>query len=124
MHLFRLRRLLPQARAMAVAGVAWSHRGTVVRLGDLGRRVPGMIADGRLDELPTHARALLALDSAFPTDVRVRIRDLDDGTVTLRGAPDPQVVTTASQVLRKVPAIQHVHTEEGDRSVPAVAVQV
>jgi hypothetical protein len=114
-----IRRLFRQFGAMTVASFAWKHRGTVLRAVDLAKRAPTLVRDGRTDELKTEARALVALDSAVPTDTTVRISGVDSGTVSLRGEPAGAAAEAARRALVSVPAISDVRTD--DRGQPTAA---
>jgi hypothetical protein len=106
-----LRRLVPQIGFMTVAGFAWNHRGTVVRLGDLALRAPRLVRDDGTAELASHARAVLALDAAMPTDMSVRISGIENGSVTLHGDPGGHAVSAATEVLCKVKGVTDVRTD-------------
>ena len=106
-----VRRLVPQLGLLTVAKLAWGHRGTVVRLGDLAVRVPTLVRDGRTDDLALEARSVLALDAAMPTDTGVRISGLGDGTVLLRGDPGAASVQAARDALCRIGAIGDVRTD-------------
>jgi hypothetical protein len=109
-----IRRLVRKVGAFTIASAAWQHRGTVLRAVDLAKRVPTLVRDGRTDELKIEARALVALDSAVPTDTTLRISGVEDGTVSLRGAPAGPAAEAARQALVSVPAINDVRTDDRD----------
>ncbi len=106
-----VRRLVPQLGLLTVARLAWGHRGTVVRLGDLATRVPTLVRDGRTDDLALEARSVLALDAALPTDTAVRISALGEGTVLLRGSPSPASIQSARDALCGIGPIGDVRTD-------------
>jgi len=115
MKLFR--RLVPQIGLMTVAGFAWRHRGTVVRVGDLARQVPKLVNENGTAELGSHARAVLALDAALPTDTSVRISGIDNGSVTLRGDPGGHALDVATTALCDLPNVSDVRTDGATHDV-------
>ena len=112
-----VRRLVPQLGLMTVARLAWRHRGTVVRMGDLATRVPSLVRDGRTGDLGLEARSVLALDSAMPTDTSVRISGIDNGSVTLRGDPGGHALDVATTALCDLPNVSDVRTDGATHDV-------
>jgi hypothetical protein len=96
---------------MTVAGFAWRHRGSVVRLADVVAKTPRMLREDGTTELAQHAKALLALDQTMPTDMDVRISGIENGTITLAGDPGPQAVAAAKDALCKVAGVTDVRTD-------------
>jgi hypothetical protein len=80
-----IRHVFRQIGAMAIATFAWQHRGSTVRTFDLARRLPLLVQSGRWRDALTEAKAIIALDEAFPTRTDVRIAGVDDGSMLLRG---------------------------------------
>jgi hypothetical protein len=110
-----IRRLVRKVGAFTIASWAWQHRGSVVRAADLARRAPTLVRDRRTDELTTEARAVLALDSAVPTDTSVRISGVEQGTVTLKGHPAGPGADAARKALVTLPAVVDVRTDDVDQ---------
>jgi len=110
-----IRRLIRKAGTFTIATWAWQHRGSVLRAADLAKRAPTLVKDKRTDELTTEARAVLALDSAVPTDTSVRISGIDQGTVTLKGHPAGPAADAARKVLVTLPAVVDVRTDDVDQ---------
>ena len=110
-----IRRLVRKVGAFSIASFAWQHRGSVVRALDLARRSPTLVRDGRTDELTAEARAVLALDSAVPTDTSVRISGIEHGTVTLKGHPAGPGVDAAREALVSLAVVNDVRTDDTDQ---------
>ena len=96
---------------MTVAGFAWRHRGTVVRMADLVAKAPRMLREDGTTELAQHAKALLALDAALPTEMGVRISGIENGSVTLAGDPGPKALASAKDALCEVSGVTDVRTD-------------
>ena len=114
-----IRRLVPELGFLTVAGFAWNHRGTVLRLVDLARDTPRLVREGDAQSLVQHGRLLYELDRALPADLRVRLSGVDGGSVTLAGDPGPEALARATEVLRGAHGITDVRT---DGSTHPVAV--
>jgi hypothetical protein len=114
-----LRRLVPEIGFLTLAGVAWSHRGTVVRLVDLAMDTPRLVRERDSETLVQHGRLLYELDRAMPTEMRDRLSGVDHGSVTLAGDPGPQALARATEVLCGTHGITDVRT---DGSTHPVAV--
>jgi hypothetical protein len=106
-----LRRLVPEIGFLTVAGMAWNHRGTVLRLVDLARDAPRLVRERDTDGLLQHGRLLYELDRAMPTDLRVRLSGVDQGQVTLAGDPGPEALARATQVLCGTHGVVDVRTD-------------
>lgn len=107
-----MRRLFRHAGLMAVASWAWHHRGSVARGLDLVKRVPQLLREGRTSDLTAEARAVAALDGALPTDMKVRISGIDDGSVLLRGQPSGDGLAAARSALTSLPNVVDVRTDD------------
>ena len=106
-----LRRLVPQIGLMTVAGFAWHHRGTVLRVADLAMRAPRLLREEGTHELGQHAKAILALDQAMPTELGVRISGIENGSITLAGDPGPKALAAAKDALCEVSGVTDVRTD-------------
>jgi hypothetical protein len=107
-----IRRLFRHAGSMAVLSWAWHHRGSVARGLDLAKRAPQLLRDGRASDLTAEARAIAALDGALPTDTKVRISGIDDGSVLLRGQPSGDELAAARAALTSLPHVVDVRTDD------------
>ena len=117
-----IRRLVPQFGVMAVAKLAWGHRGTVVRLGDLVLKAPRLVQDGGTSELAIHARAVLALDAAAPTNTDVRVSGIDNGSLTLQGDPGGKALAAVTDALCTVKGVTDVRTDGTSHAAVDTAV--
>jgi hypothetical protein len=108
-----LKRLLPQIGSLTLIGVAWRHRASIIRVADLARHAPQHLLDGHPQELATEARAVLALDAALPESSNVRIRGVENGTVSLRGqGPVGHDLETARDTLLSVMMLVDVDSDD------------
>jgi hypothetical protein len=112
-----LRRLVPEIGFLTVVGFAWNHRGTVARLADLALDAPRLVKEGDTRSLVQHGRLLYELDRAMPTDTRVRLSGVDQGSVTLAGDPGPQALARATEVLCGTHGITDVRTDGANHPV-------
>jgi hypothetical protein len=117
-----VRRLVPELGLLTVAGTAWSHRGTVLRLADLATEVPRLLREEGVDGVVRHGRVVVALDRAMPADLGVRISGLADGSVTLAGDPGPEEVSAATEALCRVRGVTDVRTDGTSHPVEARVV--
>ena len=106
-----IRRLVPEVGFLTAAGLAWNHRGTVVRLVDLALDSPRLMREDGPAGIGRHGRLLLALDRALPTATGVRISGVDDGSVTLAGDPGPVALARATEALCGLPGVVDVRTD-------------
>jgi hypothetical protein len=67
-----LRRLVPELGYLAVARLAWGHRGTVVRAGDLLLELPSVVQEKGVTGVVDAGRELVRLDRTRPTDMTFR----------------------------------------------------
>ena len=112
-----LRRFVPQLGFFTVAGLAWNHRGTLVRAVDLALDVPRVVREDGANGVAQRSRLLLRLDQTMPTDMKVRISGLDDGSVTLAGDPGPKALARATEALCGVRGVTDVRTDGSDHPV-------
>jgi hypothetical protein len=106
-----IRSTLRQIGTLTVATWVWHHRGSALRVVDMGMRAPQMVRDNQVQEALIEARAIVALDGPLPTDTTIRISGVDAGTVTLRDDLDPSTLDLASQTLLKISDVLDVRTD-------------
>jgi hypothetical protein len=105
----QLSRILSELGAVTLAGWAWRHRATLVRGGELALlHAPAQLVHGRIDELTTEAKAVMALDEDLGDDLNVRIHQVADHTLALRGGIDEETAGTAREALGTVSSIDKV----------------
>lgn len=114
-----LRRFVPRFGFLTVAGLVWNHRGTAVRLVDLALDTPRLVREDGTAGVARHGRVLLELDRALPTDMKVRVSGVDDGSVTLAGDPGPKALSRATEALCRVRGVVDVRTDGATHPVVA-----
>jgi hypothetical protein len=112
-----LRRLVPELGFVTVAGMAWSHRGTVRRAVDLALDAPRLVREDGVKGLVEHGRLLYELDRAMPTAMGVRVSGLADGSVTLAGDPGAKALARATEALCRVRGVTDVRTDGSSHPV-------
>jgi hypothetical protein len=105
---------VPRVGFLTVAGLAWNHRGTVVRLVDLAVASPRLVREDGMSGVARHGRALFELDRALPTATDVRISGMEHGSVTLAGDPGGPALARATEALCSVPGVVDVRTDGTD----------
>jgi hypothetical protein len=110
-----IRRMFRQVGALTVTTFLWQHRGSVVRVVDLGRRLPQLVGNGKSGDAVTEAKAIVALDGSVPTSTDVRITGVHDGAITLRGDLHVDALDAARDALLGVSDVLDVRTDSVDQ---------
>lgn len=106
-----IRSTLRQIGTLTIATWVWHHRGSALRVVDMGMRAPQLVRDNQVQDALVEARAILALDGPIPTDTTVRISGVDAGTITLRDDLDPSTLGVTTQTLLKISDVLDVRTD-------------
>jgi hypothetical protein len=93
--------------------VTWEHRGSAMRLLDLGTRMPQLLRTRDSKAALTELKSIFALDKTAPSDLDVRITGVDDGSVVLRGGVSADRLERARKALLGVSGVLDVRTDAG-----------
>jgi hypothetical protein len=116
------RRLFRRIGWMTAATFSWQHRGSVLRMVDLLRRLPVLLRSRRGAIALTEARAIVALDRTAPDRTDIRITGIQDGDVVLRGDAAADALDLARRTLLGVAQVVDVRADAFKRPVVDDAV--
>jgi hypothetical protein len=118
------RRMFRRIGWMTAATFSWQHRGSVLRMFDLLRRLPALVSSRRAAAAVTEARLIAALDRTAPERMDIRITGIRDGDVVLRGDVPPDALELARRSMLGVARIVDVRSDAFARPTRDGAIPV